>query len=264
MNRRTTVGDPRFAVAALLALAWGSPCCRPRSAQTAGGNLDRPGAGQERAAPCRASPSPPPTRRPASPAPPSPRATAPSGCPRCPSAPTPSRWSSTASPPSPSRRSRSTSPRQREINVDMSPSTVAGDDHRRRRGAAGPDHARRSAPWSSQKRAREPAAQRPPVRQPGGRSRRAPRSRVQLPTRPSRASSRSPSTAASAATSTSSSTAATTPTTRSAARSRTSTWRASRSSTSRPSSTRPSTAARPAACSPSSPRPAPTSFAGTA
>ena len=40
------------------------------------------------------------------------------------------------------------------LEITLSPSTVAGVDHRRRRGAADPDHAERSAPWSARRSSR--------------------------------------------------------------------------------------------------------------
>ena len=67
----------------------------------------------------------------------------------------------------------STSPSQRDDRDHMSHVHGRGDDHRRRRGAAGADlalHRHRG----QREAAREPAAQRPPVRQPGRASLRAP------------------------------------------------------------------------------------------
>ena len=134
----------------------------------------------------------------------------------------------------------------RRIEVDSQSGGGRRNHHRHQRAAAAGERAgdrRRGEP----ERAGEPAAQRPPVRQPrgagaghqpGGQRRpdqaRAAHRGAGRRHRPQRQLRRW--------------TAATTPTTRSAARCRTSIWRRSRSSRSRPSSTRPSTAARAAAC----------------
>ena len=179
MNRRTTSTIRRLAVAVLLALALAaSPCCRP-PAPRPGAQPRRPGHGQERRARCRASPSPPPdtdtgfNRRP------SPSA---DGTYRLPVA---------------AGRHLHRQRRARRLRHGHRRERAAQRRHRaqaQRRPEAGDGRRRRSPSpprrrWSqttppigavvSQQRAREPAAQRPPVREPRRRSRPARRSRVQ-------------------------------------------------------------------------------------